>query len=395
VLNDCSDQDNFGTEALMDGLRVILSQGVSHGRIRSIPSHWVMDPSAFGSAFPDGGKNLRQPTPVFPSVADQFDEIADEWLAGRGGPGASEYLAEFIDIDLVVLNGEGSIYRANLSAQRELFLTWLAKTRLGIPAIFANGTVHLTDVLPILPAMVRKTFASLDTVVVREPFSLRNVRAYAPNVPVRLIPDTAFVHTADQARVARAAIAVQKHLSGQSYFCYDPGPMAIDNRTPGSSAEYQLISELKTIVPQAVLVPTPPVLRHVEELSRIAKETDSIYAGRLRDYREYMALVQNAQFVVSGRYHDLILAGIMGCPTIGLAAASHKLHGACELLGLGTPFDGTDLRSNMEAIKQRAVDYISNRDTLRDELEARTKELSLAAWELNEVIDAAVMPSGT
>ena len=56
-----------------------------------------------------------------------------------------------------MLNGEGSVYRTNLSAIRELFIAWLCKCHLGIPTIFVNATVHLTDVMPILPAMVRKT----------------------------------------------------------------------------------------------------------------------------------------------------------------------------------------------------------------------------------------------
>src|SRR6185312_17283704 len=105
-----------------------------------------------------------------------------EWTEGRGGPGAQEYLSRFEAADLVVLNGEGSLYRTNPSAIRELFLAWLAREQLGIPTVFINGMVHLTGVLPVLPAMVRKTFATLDAVAVREPCSLRNLRQYAPEV---------------------------------------------------------------------------------------------------------------------------------------------------------------------------------------------------------------------
>ena len=62
------------------------------------------------------------------------------------------YLKALHGVDIVILNGEGSMYRTNLSAIRELFLAWFAKTRLGIPTIFINGQVHLTLVVPILPA---------------------------------------------------------------------------------------------------------------------------------------------------------------------------------------------------------------------------------------------------
>jgi hypothetical protein len=125
--------------------------------------------------FVAGGAGMVQPPAIYPEVADQFDDLADEWLAGQGGPGAEEFLSRLRGADAVLLNGEGSLYRTNLSAIRELFVAWLCKTRLGIPTVYLNGRVHLTNVMPILPAMVRKTFAELDAVAVRDPFSLRNL----------------------------------------------------------------------------------------------------------------------------------------------------------------------------------------------------------------------------
>ena len=59
---------------------------------------------------------MTQPKASFPEVADQFETVADEWLSGGGGPGAPEFLGPSPDADLVVLNGEGSLYRENLSA---------------------------------------------------------------------------------------------------------------------------------------------------------------------------------------------------------------------------------------------------------------------------------------
>lgn len=175
LLNDCRDQANYGALALVDGLEGLITAAVPGARLVTIPSHWVIDASFGFKAFWNDGANLRQPEAIWPEVADQFEIIAEEWQAGRGGPGVAEYLARFQGADLVVLNGEGSLYRTNLSAIRELFLAWYAKTRLGLPTIFINGLVHLTQVTPTLPAMVDKTFSALDAVAVREPFSLRNL----------------------------------------------------------------------------------------------------------------------------------------------------------------------------------------------------------------------------
>jgi hypothetical protein len=167
-LNDCKDQDNFGAHALVDGFMRILSDSVPNAVIRPIPSHWLLDLSHGLGAFVDQGAGMRQLPARYPAIADEFDQVADKWLEGSGGPGANELLRRFEGADLIILNGEGSVYRTNLSAIRELFLAWLCKSRLGIPTVFVNATVHLTDVMPILPAMVRKTFPLLDAVWVSE-----------------------------------------------------------------------------------------------------------------------------------------------------------------------------------------------------------------------------------
>ena len=84
-----------------------------------------------------------------------------------------------------------------------------------------------------------------------------------------------------------------------------------------------------------------PADGYVEE---IAKETNSLYIDALVDYREWMTVVRDAQFLLTGRYHNPILAAIMGCPSMTLGSSSHKVHGGCEMLEIiGTPYDGTDL----------------------------------------------------
>ena len=369
LLNDCRDQVNYGAQALMDGLLAILSQRAPNATILPIPSHWLIDRSHGLGAFVNDGEGLWQPRATFPRVADEFEVIADDWMQGRGGRGAPEFLTRLEGVDLVVLNGEGSTYRTNLSAVRELFLAWFSKEQLGIPTVFVNGSLHLTDVMPVLPAMVRKTFPSLDAVAVREPRSLRNLREYVPEVDARLVPDAAFVFTTDDARETAAVRAVRRQIGESPYFCFDPGAMPMDHRSLEQSALYQMISALKGVTPRAVFIASAPTDRYIQD---VARETASVYLdiGTVSDYREYMALVAGAQFVVTGRYHNPILAAIMGCPSITFASTSHKVHGACELLeGLvGSPYDATSLRPQLDAIEQHARTYVEDRGELRDGL---------------------------
>jgi polysaccharide pyruvyl transferase WcaK-like protein len=365
LLNDCRDQVNFGSHALVEGLLRVVRTRVPDATILPIPSHWML---GVGNTDPyeDRGQGFGEPRVRYPNVADQFETLADDWMAGRGGRDSGEFLDRFARADLLLLNGEGSIYRDNMSAVRELFLVWLAKERLGIPTIFANGGVHLTDVVPVVPAMVRKTFPRLDAVAVREPRSLRNVQEYVPGLEALLFPDAAFVFDPTDARETEAVARVRSRIGDTPYFCFDPGPMPMDRRG-AESALHRLISAVKGAAFEAVLVHRDPTDTFLEG---IAQETGSVYVDSLVDFREYMAITSTAQFVVSGRYHNTILSAIMGCPAITFGSASHKVHGACELLDgvLGSPYDGTHLLPDLDAIVQRAHAYAANRDEWRDRL---------------------------
>ena len=105
--------------------------------------------------------------------------------------------------------------------------------------------------------------------------------------------------------------------------------MPIDHRPGRRSALYRLIAALKDVTADAVFVRSDPADGYVEE---IAKETNSLYFDAAVDYREWMTVVRDAQFLLTGRYHNPILAAIMGCPSMTLGSSSHKVHGGCEML---------------------------------------------------------------
>jgi hypothetical protein len=391
LLNDTRDQISVGSNALTDRLIALLRARVPNATIVPIPSHWLVEESAF-PAFVDGGAGLRPPRATFPQLADQFETIADEWLAGGGGPDAGEYLRRLERADLVILNGEGSLYRTNVSAIRELFLAWLCKVRLGVPTVYLNGGLHLTGVLPILPAMARKTFAVLDAVAIREPWSIRNLEEYVPQVEAHLVPDAAYALRPADARSSAAVDAVRERIGDIPYFCFDPGAMPMDVLGGERSALYELITALKDVVPGAVYVSHSPPDDYIEG---IARETGSIYVDTIRDYREYLALVADAEFVVTGRHHNVILASIVGCPSIAFGATTHKVHGACEWLeGLvGSPYDGTDIRPQLGTIVEHAIGYVRTRELLRERLLEVSARLRARTSVLGDLVAEALKAS--
>ena len=337
-INDTRDQSNWGSQALTDTLAEIFQESLRGRRFKFIPSYSMLAASA----------GYHGPDMLLPHVADEYEYVADEWLRGRGGPGADEIVAAMEGVTVAVFNAEGSVYRNNYSAIKGLFLLWLSKTRFNTRALFLNGGVHLTRVEPLLPAMVRKTFAVMDVVAVREPYSQRSLKELA-GIDAQVIPDSAFYLTPDLAAKSGAWPEWQAKLAGGDYFCFSAGQMAFDYRYQKRSALYELIERLKTLVPQAVFLAKEPFDQFLEQ---VAKDTGSLFFGPQHTYLDLMAILANAKFQLSGRYHHLIMGSIVGCPSVPFAGLSHKIHGLCELLEgeIGTPYDSGDLRFCMPEI---------------------------------------------
>jgi polysaccharide pyruvyl transferase WcaK-like protein len=310
--------------------------------------------------------------------------VADEWVAGRGGPGSAAYMKSLEGVDIVVLNGEGSIYRTNISAIRELFLAWFSKTRLGIPTVFLNGTVQLTLVMPVLPAMVRKTFKALDAVAVRGPYSLRNVQQFVPDVPIRLFPDSALALPVEIDSFSPRVKALFEELGHTDYFCFDPGPMIIDSRFRKRSSLYRMIAEVKKLGLQAVMVVSGP--SEASMLKDLAADTDSIFLAQQPSYRDLMAVLARAKFQISGRNHNLLLGARVGCPAIAIASISHKVHGVCEQLGFSAPYDGTDLWSHIPGITADAASHLAAGAALRDKIRNHAAQLAAESFAMGVVV---------
>ena len=219
--------------------------------------------------------------------------------------------------------------------------------------------------------MVRKTFRSLDGVALREAWSLRNVQEYVPGLQAALFPDTAFALTPEDAHVSGDVASTSRSHGWIALLLFRSGPDAYgfwrrreirvapdDLGAEAGGAECSLRVEQSRPTVTSRRSPTRP---------------DSLFLDRKgTDYREFMALVAGAQFLVSGRYHNVILAAIMGCPTIAFGSSSHKVHGACEMLDnlVGSPYDGTDLRTELDAIADQAAVYIENREGFAERLRA-------------------------
>lgn len=400
MLNDTANHDNWGSQACAEGLKRILAEALPGVEMRSLLSTWVArhylwDPSFAGRRLFGGSNPLWRrcspPFQVLPRVADEFDSVAETWAAGRGGKGTREFLDAARGADAVVYNAEGSAYRTNLTAVKCLFMTWYARTRLGIPGFFLNGSVTLADVDPILPAMMRKEFAVFDGVTVREPWSLRNCQKYIPGVPVELTPDSVFHFRQSDATSGVTPVDLVPGLRPDApYFCFSLSMLPMDFvRTREKSSVVSAIRMLKALVPQAVLM-----AKDAEDqfLKGVADETGSLFFGPSRTFREVMALLGGARFLFTGRYHHVIMATIMGCPSVPMITTSHKMNGLCELLALPDydPLDPTDLWTEMPRLEARVKAILAGGDPLRARVQAAADRLRPGVARMGTMVAARI-----
>jgi len=400
-LNDTIDYDNWGAHACTIWLKAIIKNAIPDVSFINVLSHWTTDefyqyPWWWGGAVKNRRRRIigrfTKKLLFLPKVADDFEYIADQWLRGEGGPFSQEFLNKLELSDVVVFNAEGATYNNNSSAIRCLFALWLTEKRFRKPAFFTNGSVTLTPVYPVLNAMVQRTFSNITGVSVREPCSLENANTWAPDARVEMFPDSVF-YCADQNEIKNhnEPMAFLESLKDKKYFCFSLSMLtsAIDGCRIADiekTALFNLIISLKKIVPNAVLMAKDGMDQAI--IKALARATNSIYFGSEHHYPELVPLYQNAQFMISGRYHHLILATIAGCPAIPLRTTSHKVDGLCRLMQplLGEPFDPTWLQPVIGKITEKARASIAEGEDLRQSLRDKALELCKLSAGIGEMI---------
>jgi polysaccharide pyruvyl transferase WcaK-like protein len=390
LLNDNSAHLNWGAQATPFALMKLMREIEPGIEISAIPHAWFRRQfrrlRVFGKKGPRyrvGGIRYVNPflsrfsdtEHFFPAVADDFDRFLDEWKTGRGGPPADDFLPMAQRADVVVMNGENTNYRNTVEAQQACFLLWLSKRLLGKPAAVINLTAHLNSVRPILNGMIQRTYPNIDQVETREPRSCENLH----HVGVANATSSADVvfglrpadFSTDVFEAWKERVGLQK-----PYFCVSTsGLPASRPNGPWDGQVTELVRALREIVPNVVLVAKDGSNQFLKDVSR---RTGAHFFGPEHEFHELWPLFEDAEFLVSGHFHYLIFAAMVGCPFVPLSANNHKMQGLCEQLEWPTtePFDVTFLQRSGDGICRTARELTENRAELSRQLVEKSGELA-------------------
>ena len=418
LINDNSAHPNWGAQATPYALMRILQRSIPKARITSLSWDWLrhvyrvlpfFKPARYMLMPPPRCvftkkrrlslaqrllHRVSRPVHFYPAVADDFAAHADMWLRGHGGPDADEFMKLARNSDIVIYNGENSIYRNTREGCHGLFLLWFAKTRLGKPSCLVNHTAQLNEVQPIMNAMVHLVANTIDLVAVREPRSLSNLHQLGIN-NATLFPDVVFAEDPTDFS-ADACERWRRHagLDDDPYFCLSASGLPLSQpRGAWNGAVGDLVAALKKLGLRPILVARDP---HCQFLAEVAKRTGSLYFGPEHRFADLWSLFRDAVFSVTGHFHYIIMGASVGCPFIPLSNNNHKIHGVCEMLQWQrtTPFDATWLTSCQADIVQEAQRIRANRQQLSAQLKGRTALLRTQARALGRAVRDVVQNTG-
>lgn len=369
--------------------------GVSDRLAEFVAQHGRFEARALAAIRAASGRDRRDAWTAYEAIRSRWDDVPLRFAEYE--PTARRVLdgecftaqREAIEAcDVVLINGEGSIYDRQRKGRTLLFLAYLATRHLDTPCALVNHTADVHD--PVVREAAEHVYPLLDDVAFREPNS---ADACAPfldgDATDHLVPDAAFTYAPVEATDAWERVAGREGYYSvwpDSAAGFDPaepyvcvGGSSIYNRpdrpaydpVPGFA---RLCERLRTEVAPVVL--TASCGTDAEILRPVAEALDLPLVGPRTPVQQAVDVLGHADAYVGGRWHPSIYALTGGTPVVTLTANTYKTSGLVDLVDLDAPtFDALALESELDAIVDRTAEYVDRGDPFRAELHDRVERL--------------------
>jgi polysaccharide pyruvyl transferase WcaK-like protein len=279
---------------------------------------------------------------------------------------AASYAA-YRHADLIVVNGEGSIYskpwsRNGASSNQRRVDAYLAKKYLGKRVFIVNHTVASNHKR--FDAFIQMAYPLMDYIAVREPISYDYLQGLGVT-NVQQSADAIF-------SLEPPAPAQDSPLAGNILVC-------------DSSSWTGWSGPRKKRVQDAVAHLQKQKL-NVAYLSIYTDRRDAHFARELgleyhsfENFADFMAHIQTAAFILSGRFHIGVFAALCAAPFLVFEANTYKTRGLSQLLG--HPCPPLDFfRDSFDHIIESVARALAMKDDLRQYLmrqRPRLRELAM------------------
>lgn len=289
----------------------------------------------------------------FISSFKDFDKYSNLILSNK------EWKKEFVQMkkaDLILVNGEGSIYGDEQKGFFTLFVCWFVKTKLNKTCALVNHTLNLSN--NNMEEIAKIVYPMLDDVSFRERISEKNHKSICRNDIDLFVPDAAFVHKVSPTNVLNTfMVNNKKKLSGlniieDNYVCI-LGSSVLGRPDDGNLFPKDqflfLVESLLSKKYKVVMVASDTT----DELpfKQISLSKNLPFFDASTDLESGIALLTNADCLIGGRWHPSILGSLGGTPSIMMSANTAKTKAFLNMFDLPDEvFDPFTLDSSIERI---------------------------------------------
>lgn len=356
-VNDTSADINLGCKATTNALYELIAEHLTEYSISDVI---YLDETEHSSI-----------APMVPLQASDLDQYVHLWVENKQkNPMVSDMLKKIHRCDVVLINGEGSIYKDVLKGRFLLFFSYISKVLFGKSTYIVNHTADIG----LVREFVTKIYPLLDGIAVRERLTLNELNSIGILKNIHLAPDVIF-----------------KYRMPEKYELVERLPFGFDIEKPfvivgGSSLAHPIyekwygkwtVEGYRKIVNYLVSNMLQVLLIDVGGdafLRGVARAEKAFYINPC--YKDYLFICSKALIHISGRHHGTCLAGVASCPIIGISANTKKVNGDLDLLDWDIPvFDFYKLEQELENIIVYINRIIDSITFYREKLRAKVEDI--------------------
>ncbi|MDG0980901.1 MAG: polysaccharide pyruvyl transferase family protein [Halieaceae bacterium] len=316
------------------------------------------------------------------SISD-FESFSDRIFSGEIW---SKHLPALLECDLVLVNGEGSIYGEEQKGFHTLFICWFAKVKLKKKCALVNHTCDFS--YPPMRQLGEEIYPILDDVIFREPICHEEYRAFLKNDKNSFFPDAAFifdpVHREELSNIPESMVDWSKYPfdpAQDDYVCI-LGSSILGRPENGELFPIKQYSALTAKLISKGFYPIFIASDTTDEapFRQLAAQWNVPFFDASTPRHHGMALLCNASCLIGGRWHPSILGSKGGTPSIMTTANTTKTLGFLKMFSLSEMiFDPFELDRCSDQIIEILQVYISQGETLRSAIRQRAKTYALLA----------------
>ena len=242
----------------------------------------------------------------------------------------TSFLENMSKVDIVIVNGEGTLHHAQIRAKELVTIAKYVKNKLNIPVVLINSTYQENG------DEVTEYMQYFDLVFVRETLSKNDLKQY--DIKSEVVPDMTFYSKYDLSHkksndVVGVTDSVYIELSENLYhtglknnYIYLP---ALTNPKFRANSVKNILRYIKYNIYKNIKF-------IVQRFGYQFNHQSIRIFYYINGYENYIQQIANLKFLVAGRYHSLCFSLKVLTPFVAIKSNSHKIEGMLDDIGIGS-----------------------------------------------------------